>query len=121
MNTVECCASNEYVSGDDCLALCVDLDDDKWEENFMADLAGKDNEVDGEDIGDKDESEQEDLTAAAPKRTSFKDAIPSLKQVQHFLEFRGMMHEATILSRTVDVARVSANSSRQTTLHDYFH
>ena len=30
------------------------------------------------------------------------------------------MHEATILSRTVDdLARVSANSSRQTTLHDY--
>ena len=37
------------------------------------------------------------------------------------LEFRGMMHEATILSRTVDdLARVSANSSLQTTLHDYF-
>ena len=60
MNTVECCASNKYVSGDDCLAVCVDLDDDKWEET---DLASKDNEVDGED---KDESEQEDRPAAAP-------------------------------------------------------
>ena len=52
---------------------------------------------------------------------SFQDAFASLEQVQHFLEFRGMMHEATILSRTVDdLARVSANSSLQTTLHDYF-
>ena len=35
---------------------------------------------------------------------SFQDAFASLEQVQHFLEFRGMMHEATIkfLSRTVD-------------------
>jgi hypothetical protein len=122
MNTVECCARNEYVSGDDCLAVCVDLDDDKWEENFMADLAAKDNEVDGEHNGDEDESDQEDQPAAAPQLTSFQDAIASLEQVQHFLEFQGMMHEATILSRTVDdLARVSANSSRQTTLLDYFH
>ena len=56
MNTVECCASSEYVSGD---AVCVDLDDDKWEENFMADLAGAEyhesDEVDGEDNGQEDE------------------------------------------------------------------
>ena len=57
MNTVECCTNNKYVSGDDCLAVCVDLDDDKWEDNFMADLAGKHNEVEGEDNGDKDESD----------------------------------------------------------------
>ena len=49
------------------------------------------------------------------------DGIASLEQVQHFLEFRGMMHKATVLSQTVDdLARVSANSS-QTTLYDYFH
>ena len=84
----------------------------------MADLAGKDNEVDGEDNGDEDESEQEDQPAAAPQLTSYKDAIASL------LELQGMIHEATILSRTVDdlhEARVYANSSRQITLHDYFH
>lgn len=63
MNTVEC------VSVDDCLAVCVYLDDDKWEENFTADLAGKDNEVDVEDDGDKDESDQEDQPAAAPQLT----------------------------------------------------
>ena len=55
---------------------------------------------------------QEDKPAAAAQVTSFKDAMASLEQVQHFLDFRGMMHEPTILSHTVeDLARVSANSS----------
>ena len=86
---------------------------DEWEENFMAELASKDNEVDGEDNGDEDESEQEDQP---PQLTSFKDAIASIEQVQHFLEFQGMKHEATILSHAVDVlSRVSTNSSH------YFH
>ena len=50
MNTVECCTSSEYASGDNCLAVCLEIDDDKWEENFMAGLAHaedtKDDEVD---------------------------------------------------------------------------
>ena len=54
---------------------------DEWEENFMA---SKDNEVDGKDNGDEDESEQEDQP---PQLTSSKDAIASIEQVQHFLEF----------------------------------
>ena len=66
MNTVQCWASNEYVSGDDCLAVCIDLDDDKWKENFIADYAHK---VDDENNGDEDESDQEDIPAAAPQLT----------------------------------------------------
>ena len=30
----------EYVSGDDCLPVCLELDDDRWDEHFMANIAG---------------------------------------------------------------------------------
>ena len=64
MNTVEGCTSSDYVSRDDCLTVCLDLGDDKWEENFMADLADAedttDDEVtydDGYDDGNENESD----------------------------------------------------------------
>ena len=28
------------VSGDDCLPVCLELDDDRWDEHFMANIAG---------------------------------------------------------------------------------
>ena len=33
------CSAEEYVNDDNDLAVCVDLDDEKWEENFMDNLA----------------------------------------------------------------------------------
>ena len=32
-------SAEEYVNGNNDLAVCVDLDDEKWEENFMDNLA----------------------------------------------------------------------------------
>ena len=29
-----------YVSGDDCLPVCLELDDNRWDEHFMANIAG---------------------------------------------------------------------------------
>lgn len=112
MNIVECCTSSEYVSGNDCLAVCQDLDDDTWEEKFIADLADaedtKDDEVDG---GNEDESDQEDQLIV-PQIKSLKDAIASLEQVQHFLEFPERIPKGSSLSRTVDnLAKISANSA----------
>ena len=40
MGANECCTCDEYVSGDDCLAVWLDLDDDQYEKHFMADLDG---------------------------------------------------------------------------------
>ena len=36
MTTEESCAVNEYLSGDDDLPVCVDLDSDNWNDNFLA-------------------------------------------------------------------------------------
>ena len=40
MTSEECCSGTEYVSGDDCLPVCLELDDDWWDEHFMANIAG---------------------------------------------------------------------------------
>ena len=40
--------------------------------------------------------------AAIPQLYSYKEAIASLEQVQHFLECHGMSVEANALSSTVD-------------------
>ena len=74
------------MSCDDCLPVCLDLDDDRWDKYFMANIAGA-QECNNEDKeGRSDiESDKEDQ-AAIPQLKSFKEAIASLEQVQHFLE-----------------------------------
>ena len=55
------------------------------------------------------------------KFKSFKEAIASIEQVQHFLECHGMSVEANALSNTIDrIAAAAINAMVQTTLHDYF-
>ena len=107
----------EYVSGDDCLPVCLELNDDRWDKHFMADIAGaqecnNENEEDRSDI----ESDKEDQ-AAIPQLQSFKEAISSIEQVQHFLECHGMSVEANALSSAVDlIAAIAINAMVQTTV-----
>ena len=73
------------MSGDDCLPVCLDLDD-RWDKYSMANIAGAQvcNNEDEEGRSDI-ESDKEDQ-AAIPQLKSFKEAIASREQVQHFLE-----------------------------------
>jgi len=36
--TGESCSVEEYIEGDDSLAVCMDLDSENWEANFLAEL-----------------------------------------------------------------------------------
>ena len=38
MSERDTCSAEEYVNGDNDLAVCVDLDDQKWGETFMENL-----------------------------------------------------------------------------------
>ena len=111
----------EYVSGDNCLPVCLELDDDRWDKHFMADIAGAqecNNEDEDEEGRNDSESDREDQPAI-PQLKSFKEAIASLEQVQRFLECHGMSVEANALSSTIDrIAAVAINAMVQTTLHD---
>ena len=91
----------------------------------MANIAGA-QECNNEDEGRSDiESDREDQVAI-PQLKSFKEAIASIEQVQHFLECHGMSVEANALSTTVDhIAAVAINAgyklhSMIISLHDYF-
>ena len=86
----------------------------------MADIAGA-QESNSEDEEGRSNIESDKDQAAIPQLKSYKEAIASLEQVQHFLECHGMCVEANALSTTVDhIAAVTINAMVQTTLHDYF-
>ena len=84
MTNEECCSGTEYVSGDDCFPACLELDDERWDEHFMANIADA-QECDNEDEEGRsdNESDREDQ-AAIPQLKSFKEAIASHEQVKHF-------------------------------------
>ena len=125
MTAQEKCAVDEYVNGDDDLAVCVDLDSDCWEENFLAQI-GQDGQETPQ-VPDDDEDEDEDvqeMDGELPpllKLHSYKEAIQSLEDVQQFLYSRGHTKEAMCIGSSIDtVASLKTISSKQTTLHNYF-
>ena len=84
MTNEECCSGTEYVSGDDCLPVCLELDDDRWDDHIMANIAGA-QECDNEDEeGRSDNESGREDEAVIPQLKSFKEAITSLEQLQHF-------------------------------------
>ena len=115
----ECCSGTEYVSGDDCLPVCLELDHDRWDEHFMANIAGAQECNNEDEEGRSDNGSDREDQVAIPQLKSFNEAIASLEQVQHFLECHGMSVEANALSSNVD--RIAAKPHLMIiSLHDYF-
>ena len=75
MGTRDTCSVEEYVNGDDDLAVCVDLDDETWEENFMDNLTQ-------EVAVTVEDNEEFDLSPPSPKIKSYREAIQSLEHIQ---------------------------------------
>ena len=111
---------DEYLSGDDNLPVCMELDSDSWEADFLKQLRQEEQEVADEE---EDEGEDElDVEPPPPKLQNFKEAVQSLEDVQKFLESRGYIEEALRIGSAVDTMTVlQLKSSKQTTLHDYCH
>ena len=62
---------------DNDLAVCVDLDDQKWEENFMDNLVQEEIADTTEEESDVDE--EFDISLPSPKIKSYREAIQSLE------------------------------------------
>ena len=63
--------STEYVPGDDCLLVCLELNDDRWDKYFMANIAGAQECNNEDEEGRSDiESDREDQ-AAIPQLKTF--------------------------------------------------
>ena len=75
------CSSVEYVSGEDDIPVCNDLDSLTWEEDFIKQLGQ-------EDGGEENDEDKEDDSVQVPisKVKTYKEAILALEDVQTFLE-----------------------------------
>jgi len=83
VNLPETCTVQKYTNADKDVPVCIDMEDNSWEENFMLQLqeptedSSKENAKEGED---------QVITQSEHIVKIFKEAIASLTDVQHFLE-----------------------------------
>ena len=121
METVE-----DFVNGDSDLPVCQDIFDDKWEQEFLDQVAKKSSSEVTEETGSSEsesESDEEEEQNVVPQLKSLKEAIHALEDVTFFLDYKGYADEAYETSKLVNsVARLhSLNSARQTTINEYFN
>ena len=107
----------EYLHGEDDLPVCLELDTDSWEADFL-DQLGEDEEVTDEEVtNEEEEDELLDVQPPPPKIKNFKEAVQSLEDVQQFLEGLGNLEGALEIGSAVDTMTIfKMKSSRQTTL-----
>ncbi len=122
------CSADCYVSADDELLTCSDMDHDSWEEEFFAELGSSRPCIDGalETMEDEDEDDDytEDIGTPELKIKAFSEALVALENVSTFLESKGYTSEATnVVNCSNQVACLHCKHllthSRQTSLLDY--
>ena len=84
MGTLQHCSADEYLTGDNSLPVCVDIDGNNWDENWLNSL------TEGAESVDEDEDEEEDfdvdMPPPPPKIQTYKQAVESLEDIKIFLE-----------------------------------
>ena len=122
--TQDRCSLEEYIGGDSSLSVCIEMDDNSWEDTFLATLSGQssaDNRDEELAVDEQDESEDDmEDTQVLPKLKSFREAIQSLEDVRCFLQSRGCTSEAISTGTMIDNLVSRVPSATQTTLHDYY-
>ena len=119
MTENEACPFEEYVNGDEDLAVCKDVDDSNWEGSFFATSGQEeDKEASEDEGGDEQESALDDEPPIKVK--SYKEPNQLLEDVQHFLEAKGHIKEAITVGSVVDdVSSLQLAVARQTTLNSW--
>lgn len=117
------CSVEEFVNGDSDLPVCQNIFDDKWEQEFLDQVAKTPSSDVTEETTRSSESEEEEEQNVVPQLKSIKEAIHALEDVTLFLDYKGYTDEAYETSKLVSsVARLlSLSSARQTTINDYFN
>ena len=114
------CSVTEFVSGDDDLPVCFELDYDQWEEQFSS-------SIDSSTASTSKESEPEeelDVEPPASKIRTLSEAtcICQLEDVHVFLDSKGYVNEATVIASIVHtVASLHCKTGHQSTLDEYLH
>ena len=113
MHTGGRCNVDKYLN--DNLPVCMELDNDSWEADFLKQLGQEEQEV-----GDEEEDGEDEMDAhpPPPKLHNFKEAVQSLEDVQQFLQSRGYIEEALRIGSAIDTMTIlKLKSSKKTTLH----
>lgn len=128
-NIPESCSVANFVSADDDIPTCFDMDNPNWEENFLAELnpSSKKPHTSGEDLNNNDDEEEEASEASVLpplKITSYTQALSSLEDVRVFLDRKGHTTEATdIMEFTSKLTYLHCKhlsvSTRQTSLMEF--
>ena len=115
----ENCTPQEFISGDDDLPVCVEMDDENWENTFLEELTAAEGEA--EDASQEmDEDDEYDDGPVVPKLKTYKEAINSLEDVCQFLEHKGHGIEALSIGSSIDhIVALKNSNSRQATLYEY--
>lgn len=79
------CSLVEYLHGEEEVPVCVDMDGDDWDTNFLAELGGGGDYEEDEDADENDEDEE-----PMPKVKTFSEAIKALDNVNSFWKVVGM-------------------------------
>ena len=119
------CSVKEFVNGDSDLPVCQDIIDDKWEQEFLDQVAKTPSSDVTEETtrssenDSESESEEEEEQNVVPRIKNIKEAIHALEEVTLFLDYKGYADEAYKTSNVVDsVARLhSLSSARQTMIY----
>ena len=102
MANEEDCSLDEYIGGDDDLGFCFDMENENWEDEFLRSVVRpEDMEVNGleqEESG----AEENDVLPPEPKIKCIQQAIDSLEDVQHFLQYHGHVDDVSKLSSMID-------------------
>ena len=93
MGTLQHCSADEYLTGDNSLPVCVDINGNNWDENWLNSL------TEGAESVDEDKDEEEDfdvdMPPPPPKIQTYKQAVVSLEDINIFLEHHGRLKLAS--------------------------
>ena len=110
MSGHEACPLEEYMNGDSDLPVCLDVDDNSWENTSFAHLGQEEEEEASED------KENDDQETVDDEPNEF------LEEVQRFLENQGHMKEALKIGSIVDdVSCLQLAATKQTTLDSWLN
>ena len=102
-------------SCDNDLATCFETDDDSWDQQFLASL---DSESTTSGVA-SDPEEEEELQPPQPKVRNLCEAIANLEDVKEFLDSKGHVVEATMISSAVDKLAILHFRNRQSSLDQF--
>ena len=92
-NIPDCCSVENFISADNDIPTCVDLDNVNWEQDFLSELCHS-NASAGEDDDDDDDDQSSEVVPPPLKVASYAQALLYLEDVQAFLEHKGNTLEA---------------------------